>query len=161
MANFSEMIVGPLSYLWHLIPIIIFIILVKKIIAMKDNKKRKEKSEENEKNGLTLELRTIKRYEDLGYKVISNKINNQDINMFCYKDDKTVLVKCKNSSDSKSIREKDIMAFYDSAIKYIKTNEIKEKNTAFRYVVPYKDLFHKSAINILKDDSYNCKYVLI
>jgi prolyl-tRNA synthetase len=161
MANFSEMIVGPLSYLWHLIPIIIFIILVKKIIAMKDNKKRKEKSEENEKNGLTLELRTIKRYEDLGYKVISNKINSQDINMFCYKDDKTVLVKCKNSSDSKSIREKDIMAFYDSAIKYIKTNEIKEKNTAFRYVVPYKDLFHKSAINILKDDSYNCKYVLI
>jgi hypothetical protein len=161
MANFSEMIVGPLSYLWHLIPIIIFIILVKKIIAMKDNKKRKEKSEENEKNGLTLELRTIKRYEDLGYKVISNKINSQDINMFCYKDDKTVLVKCKNSSDSKSIREKDIMAFYDSAIKYIKTNEIKEKNTAFRYVVPYKDLFHKSAINILKVDSYNCKYVLI
>lgn len=160
MANI-DMILGPLSYLWHLIPIIIFIILVKKIIAMKDNKKRKEISEENEKNGLTLELRTIKRYEDLGYKVISNKIDNQDINMFCYKDDKTVLVKCKNGSDSKSIREKDIMAFYDCAIKYINANEIKEKNTAFRYVVPYKDLFHKSAINILKDDSYNCKYVLV
>ena len=39
--------------------------------------------------------------------------------------------------------------------------EIKEKNAAFRYVVPYKDLFHKSAIKILTDDDYNCKYVLV
>lgn len=161
MTNSSEMIISSLSYIWHLIPIIIFIILLKKFISAKDNKKRKTRNEENEKNGLTLELRTIKRYEDLGYKVVSNKIQNQDIDMFCYKDDKTILVKCKNSSDSKSIKEEDIMAFYNCAINYINSKNIKEENAVFRYVVPYKDIFHKSAINILMDDSYNCKYVLV
>jgi hypothetical protein len=161
MTNSSEIIIGSLSYIWHLIPIIIFIILLKKFISARDNKKRKMKNEENEKNGLTLELRTIKKYEDLGYKVVSNKMQNQDIDMFCYKDDKTILVKCNNSSNSKSIKEEDIMAFYDDAIKYINTNNIKEKNAVFRYAVPYKDIFHKSAIKILTDDYYNCKYILV
>ena len=101
MTNTSEIIIGSLSYIWHLIPIIIFIILLKRFISTRDNKKRKRQNEENEKNGLTLELRTIKRYEDLGYKVVSNKIQNENIDMICYKDDKTILVKCKNSFDSK------------------------------------------------------------
>ena len=161
MANSTEMIIGSLSYIWHLIPITIFIILLKKFLTHKDNKKRKIKNEENEENGLTLELRTIKKYEDLGYKVVSNKIENQSINMICYKDDKTILIKYNNSSNSNSIKEENIIAFYDSAIKYINKNKIKEKNAAFRYVVPYKDLYHKSAIKILTDDSYNCKYVLV
>ncbi len=162
MGNLSDIIIGSLSQIWHLIPIIIFIVLFKKFITMKDNKNRKNKNEENEKNGLTLEIRAIKKYEDLGYKVISSKINSEtDIDMFCYKDDKTILVKCKNNSESKSIKEEDIMSFYGSAIKYLKTNNIEAKNASFRYVVPYKDVFHKSAINILMDDSYNCKYVLI
>ena len=141
MTNTSEIIIGSLSYIWHLIPIIIFIILLKRFISTRDNKKRKRQNEENEKNGLTLELRTIKRYEDLGYKVVSNKIQNENIDMICYKDDKTILVKCKNSFDSKSIKEEDIVAFYDDAIKYINANNIKEKNAVFRYAVPYKDIF--------------------
>ena len=125
MANSTEMIIGSLSYIWHLIPITIFIILLKKFLTHKDNKKRKIKNEENQKNGLTLELRTIKKYEDLGYKVVSNKIENQSIDMICYKDDKTILIKCNNSSESKSIKEENIIAFYDSAIKYINKNKIK------------------------------------
>ena len=161
MANSTEMIIGSLSYIWHLIPIIIFIILLKKFLSYKDNKNRKMKNDENEKNGLTLELRTIKRYEDQGYKVVPNKIENQNIDMICYKDDKTILVKCNNNSESKSIKAEDIVSFYDNAIKYLHSNDIKEKNAAFRYVVPYKDLFHKSAIKILSDDDYNCKYILV
>lgn len=161
MANSTEMIIGSLSYIWHLIPITIFIILLKKFLTYKDNKKRKIKNEENQKNGLTLELRTIKKYEDLGYKVVSNTTENQEIDMICYKDDKTILIKCNNNSESKSIKVEDIISFYDNALKYIYTNKIKEKNAAFRYVVPYKDLFHKSAIKILSDDDYNCKYILV
>ena len=125
MANSTEMIIGSLSYIWHLIPITIFIILLKKFLTHKDNKKRKIKNEENQKNGLTLELRTIKKYEDLGYKVVSNKIENQSIDMICYKDDKTILIKCNNSSNSNSIKAENIIAFYDSAIKYINKNKIK------------------------------------
>lgn len=161
MTNSTEMILSSLSYIWHVIPIIIFILLLKKFLTHKDNKKRKIKSEENEKNGLTLELRTMKKYEDLGYKVILNTTENKNIDIICSKDDKTILIKCNNNSESKSIKAEDIMNFYDSAIKYIKENKIKEKDVAFRYVVPYKDLFHKSAIKILTDDSYNCKYVLV
>jgi hypothetical protein len=161
MTNTTEMIIGSLSYIWHLIPIVIFIILLKKLLTYKDNQKRKIKNEENEKDGLTLKLRTIKKYEDLGYKVDTNTTGNQDIDMICHKDDKTILIKCNNSSESKSIKAEDIISFYDSAIEYINTNKIKEKNAAFRYVVPYKDLFHKSAIKILTDDDYNCKYVLV
>lgn len=165
MGNTSDIIIASLSQIWHLIPIIIFIILFKKFINMKDSKNRRNKNEENEKNGLTLELRTVKKYENLGYKVVSKKSddtnNEQDIDLFCYKDGKTLLVKCKNNTESKSIKEEDIMTFYRSAIKYLKTNEIEEKNVDFRYVVPYKDVFHKSAINVLMDDDYNCKYVLI
>lgn len=161
MTNSTEMILSSLSYIWHVIPIIIFILLLKKFLTHKDNKKRKIKSKENEKNGLTLELRTMKKYEDLGYKVVLNTTENKNIDIICSKDDKTILIKCNNNSESKSIKAEDIMNFYDSAIKYIKENKIKEKDVAFRYVVPYKDLFHKSAIKILTDDSYNCKYVLV
>lgn len=161
MTNSTEMILSSLSYIWHVIPIIIFILLLKKFLTHKDNKKRKIKSKENEKNGLTLELRTMKKYEDLGYKVVLNTTENKNIDIICSKDDKTILIKCNNNSESKSIKAEDIMTFYDSAIKYIKENKIKEKDVAFRYVVPYKDLFHKSAIKILTDDSYNCKYVLV
>jgi hypothetical protein len=53
MTNTSEIIIGSLSYIWHLIPIIIFIILLKRFISTRDNKKRKRQNEENEKNGLT------------------------------------------------------------------------------------------------------------
>ena len=126
MANSTEMIIGSLSYIWHLIPITIFIILLKKFLTYKDNKKRKIKNEENQKNGLTLELRTIKKYEDLGYKVVSNTTENQEIDMICYKDDKTILIKCNNKSESKSIKVEDIISFYDSAIKYINKNKIKK-----------------------------------
>ncbi|MFA9374407.1 MAG: hypothetical protein ACERKK_09630 [Poseidonibacter sp.] len=165
MGNFGDIIFSSLSQIWHLIPIIILILLFKKFINMKDSKNRRNKNEENEKNGLTLELRTVKKYEDLGYKVISNKSENtnneQIIDLLCYKDDKTLLVKCENSSESKSIKEEDIMEFYRSAIKYLKSNDIEERNADFRYAVSYKDVFHKSAINILMDDDYNCKYVLI
>jgi len=53
MTNSTEMIIGSLSYIWHLIPIIIFIIILKKFLTHRDNKKRKIKNEENQKNGLT------------------------------------------------------------------------------------------------------------
>jgi hypothetical protein len=41
MTNTTEMIIGSLSYIWHLIPIVIFIILLKKLLTYKDNQKKK------------------------------------------------------------------------------------------------------------------------
>lgn len=161
----TEMILASLSKIWHLVPIVIAIILFKKFVNHKDKKRRINENEENEKNGLTLELRTVKKYEALGYKVIYHGIEDgtkdQGIDLRCYKDDKTLLIQCKNYSKSKSITEEDIKSFHSNASQYIKTNDIEKKNVGFRYVIPYSDVLHKSAVRILTDDSYNCKYVVL
>ncbi|MGB7403533.1 MAG: restriction endonuclease [Arcobacter sp.] len=133
-----------------------------------DNKGKKYKiniNEEYEKKGLTLELRTIEKYEKLGYKVIYNETQDdkkeQGIDLVCNKDEQTFLIKCNNNSKSKSIKAEDIKAFHKNAINYVKTNNLEKHDVKFRYVIHYEDALDKSARNILKDDSYNCKYVII
>ncbi|PLY06626.1 MAG: hypothetical protein C0625_08540 [Arcobacter sp.] len=160
MVDISDMIIASLSKVWHLIPIVIAILLFKKFINTKDKKRRININEENEKKGLTLELRTVKKYEKMGYTVIYNE-KEQGINLLCSKNNKTLLFQCNNYSKSKSITDKDIKNFISNAIKYVKTNNIKKNDVEFRFVVPYLDVFDKSAIKILKDDSYNCKYVVL
>lgn len=161
----TDMIIASLLKIWHLIPIIMAIVLFKKIMAWKEKKRRINNNEENEKKGLTLELRTGKKYEKLGYKVIYHKIKddeeNQGIDLLCSKDKKTLLFKCKNYSKSKSITQKDIKTFHKNAINYVKNNDMEVNNVEFRYVIPYSDVLDKSAIKILMDDSYNCKYIVI
>jgi len=161
----TEMILASLSKIWHLVPIVIAIVLFKKFMTKKDKKRRINENKENEKNGFTLELRARKRYEELGYKVIYQGIKEGEkepgIDMFCYKDDKTLLIQCKNYTESKSITDKDIKIFHSNAIDYVKKNEIEKNDVEFRYIIPYSDVLHKSAIKILTDDSYNCKYMVL
>lgn len=161
----QDMVIASLLKIWHLIPIIIFIILFKKFINHKEKKRRINKNEENEKNGLSLEVRTQRKYENLGYTVKYNKKQDdkkdQEVDIICYKDEKILLFKCKNYSKSKSIRSEDIESFHDNARNYLKSNDIEDKNVEFRYVIPYSDVLHKSAIKLLVDDSYNCKYVVL
>jgi hypothetical protein len=161
MTDISDMIIGSLSKVWHLIPIIIFIVLFKKFLHNKDNKRRISINEEHEKKGQSLELRTIEKYEKLGFKVIYKEAKEQSIDLVCNKDEQTFLIKCNNNSKSKSIKAEDIKAFHKNAIDYVKTNNLEEKNVNFRYVVLFNDVLDKSALAILKDDSYNCKYVII
>ena len=161
----QDMVIASLLKIWHLIPIIIFIILFKKFINHKEKKRRINKNEENEKNGLSLEVRTQRKYENLGYKVKYNKKQDdkkdQEVDIICYKDEKILLFKCKNYSKAKSNRSEDIESFHDNARNYLKINDIEDKNVEFRYVIPYSDVLHKSAIKLLVDDSYNCKYVVL
>jgi len=161
----TEMIIASLSKIWHLIPIVIAIILFKKFMNKKEKERRIKRNEEHEKNGLTLELRTRKKFEDLGYKVIHHESQedkkDQGIDLLCCKDDKTLLFQCKNRSQSKSITDEDIKIFHSNALQYVKTNDIEKNDVEFRYVVPYSDVLHKSAIKILTDDSYNCKYMVV
>lgn len=153
----SEMIIASLSKVWHLVPIVIAIILLKKFINNKDKKEKMLKNQENEKNGLTLQLRTIKKYEALGYKISSHE--KQKIDLVLSKNEKILLIKFNTTSESKSVKDEDIKTFYNDANEYIKENEIKEK-VEFRYVIAYMDVLHKSAIKILTDNTYNCKYVV-
>ncbi len=161
----GEMILASFLKIWHVIPIVIAIILFKKFMNKKDKKRRISQNEEHEKNGLTLEVRARKKYEDLGYKVISPEIQEgektQGIDLVCSKDDKTFLFQCKNTSISKSITSEDIKAFHTHALKYVETNDMEENNVEFRFVIHYTDVLDKSAIKILTDDSYNCKYMVL
>jgi len=157
----SEMILASFSKIWHLIPIVIAIILFRNFLNYKDKKRKILKNEEDEKNGLTLELRTKKKYEDLGYKEVNQKNENQGVDLHMIKEDKNILIQCQNIFEAKSITAKDIESFYNNAISYIKTNNIEEKNMELRYAIPYSDVLNKSAINILKDDSYCCKYIVV
>lgn len=158
-----EMIIASFLKIWHLIPLIIFIILLKKFVNNKDKKSRINKNDENEKNGLTLEVRAQKNYENLGYEVKyqQKQENTEEINLVCKRDNKILLIQCKNDSKTKSITEDDIKTFYKNALQYLKTNDIEKKDAQFRYVVAYSDVLHKSAIKILRDDFYNCKYVVL
>lgn len=49
MADISDMIIGSLSKVWHLVPLVVFIILVKKFMHNKDNKRRININKEHEK----------------------------------------------------------------------------------------------------------------
>lgn len=160
MVDTSEMIIASLSKIWHIVPIVIAIVLFKKFVNKKDKKRTINKNEENEKKGLTLELRTVGKYEELGYKV-EEGTKDQGIDLLCYRDDKILLIQCKDTSVSKSIIDEDIKLFHSNAIKYIKTNDIKQNDVEFRYIIPYSDVLNKSAIKILMDDFYNCKYVVL
>ena len=156
MGSLSDILINAVSQLWHLFPIIIVIVLFKKYVDNKDKKIRKNKNEENEKNGLTLEVRTVKKYEDIGYKV-----RKEGLNLICTKENRTFLIQCNNSIEIKSIHDDDIKVFYKGAMTYVKENELEIKNTEFRYVIANKDALDKSAIEILMDDFYNCKYVVL
>ena len=160
MLDASEMIVASLSKIWHLVPIVIAIVVFKKVIDMKDKKRRIKKNEENEKNGLTLEVRTVKKYKDIGYTIDEDK-KDEGIDLVCTKENKIFLFKCNNISEKKSVIDEDIKAFHTNAMKYVKTNNIDVKNVEYRYAIAYNDVLHKSASKILKDDFYNCKYVVL
>ncbi len=157
----SEMIMASFSKIWHLIPIAIAIVLFKIFINNQDKKKRILKNEENEKNGLGIQIRTRKKYEDMGYNVQETKTNDDAIDFILTKENKTLLIQCNNTTQIKSITEEDIKTFYKNAINYVKTNSMEEHNMELRFVIPYKDVLHKSAVKIFADDSYGCKYVVV
>lgn len=157
----GEMILASLSKIWHLVPIVLAIVLFKIFLNKKSNKDRIKKNEENEKQGLSLISRTIKKYEDSGYTVINNALDDFGIDLLCSKDDKTLLIKCSNDTNPKSISSEDIIAFHTNAKKYIKSSDLEPKSVEFRYGILYRDVLDKSAIKILTDDSYNCKYMVL
>jgi hypothetical protein len=165
MDDIGHLVLSSFLAIWHVIPIAIAVILFKKFINMKDRKNRLKKNEENEKNGLTLEVRTIKKYQDLGYETTSLKKQDDNteegIDLVSNKDDKIFIIKCDNASEAKSINDEKIENFIDYARRYVKDNSLEEKKVEFRYIVAYSDVLHKSASKILKDDFYNCKYVVV
>lgn len=157
-----EMMTASFLQIWHLIPIAIGIILFKMFLNRKSKKRSIEVHEQHEKNGLTLELRAGKKYEEMGYSVVYNEQKNEDgIDLLCSRDDKTLLIQCNNNSNRKSISSEDIESFINNAMKYLKVNDIEAKGVEFRYVILYPEVLDKSAMKVFTDDSNKCKYMIL
>ena len=161
--DISYMIMASLSNIWHIVPIIIAIVLFKKYMNMRNRKNIILKNEEYEKKGFTLQSRAIKKYKDLGYEVtiLKDEDKKLGLDLLCIKNKKSIIVQCKNSFELKSIIDEDIKTFCNNAKKYSKENNIEKSDVEFRYIIPYSDVLNKTAIKILSDDYYNCKYVIL
>lgn len=154
-----DMVIASFLKIWHIIPIIIGIILFRKLLSSKDKKRRIKISEDHEKQGLSLQFRVGKKYEDLDYEVSYDK--QQGIDVYSSKANKILLIKCNNTNKSKSILAEDIKDFIKDAKSYIQKNDLEDKEVEFRYAIVYPAVLHKSAMKILSDDTYNCKYIVV
>lgn len=154
-----DMVIASFLKIWHIIPIIIGIILFRKLLISKDKKRRIKISEDHEKQGLSLQFRVGKKYEDLDYEVSYDK--QQGIDVYSSKANKILLIKCNNTNKSKSILAEDIKDFIKDAKSYIQKNDLEDKEVEFRYAIVYPAVLHKSAMKILSDDTYNCKYIVV
>jgi len=124
------------------------------------NKKKKEKGDDYEQ-------KVAGYYRLDGYSIYLNGIrkNREDggIDVICKKDDEVILIQCKNwNHETKyKISHKDIKEFHSNCIRYIQENNLIKENVKLKYIVPNKKVFKSCAINIFRDDYYNCRYEIL
>lgn len=128
--------------------------------------KQREFYKKNEEKGINFELLAGRKFEELGYKVQYNGLEKSKldggIDLICTKENqKTLLVQCKNYSKAKSITHEHIKIFHSNAMKYIKMNNLNENNIELKYVIPNKEVLDISAIKVMMNNFYNCKYLII
>ena len=124
------------------------------------NKDKKEKGDDYEK-------KVAGYYRLDGYNIYLNGIrkNREDggIDVICRKDDEVILIQCKNwNHETKyKITHKHVKEFHSNCIRYIEENNLIKENVKLKYIVPNKKLFKVCAINIFRDDYYNCRYEIL
>ncbi|MFX4232758.1 restriction endonuclease [Aliarcobacter butzleri] len=128
--------------------------------------RQREFYKKNEEKGINFELLAGRKFEELGYKVQYNGLEKSrldgGIDLICTKvNQKTLLVQCKNYSKPKSITHEHIKVFHSNAMKYIKDNNLNENNIELKYVIPDKDVLDISAIKVMMNDFYRCKYLIV
>ena len=128
-------------------------------------KQQREFYIKNEEKGINFELLAGRKFEELGYKVEYHGLEkgrfDAGIDLICTKENEILLLQCKNYNKPKSITHEHIKIFHSNAMKYIKTNNLDERNTKLKYVIPNKEVLDISAIKVLMNDFYNCKYVVV
>jgi len=137
-------------------------------IKVKDKEARpKMSSKEKKEKGDDYEKKIAGYYKLDGYDIYLNGIrkNRLDggIDVICKKDDETILIQCKNwdHTTGRRISHTQIKEFHSNCIKYIEQNELIKENVKLKYIVPNKKVFKGCAIEIFRDDYYNCKYEIL
>lgn len=122
---------------------------------------------EKKEKGDDYEAKVAGYYKLDGYDIYLNGIKNNrkdgGIDVICKKDDEILLVQCKNwdSSTGYKINHEKVKAFHSNCLKYIDENNLVKENTKLLYVVPDKKVFKNCAINIFRDNYYNCRYEIL
>ena len=124
------------------------------------NKKKKEKGDDYEK-------KVAGYYKLDGYDIYLNGIKKDrldgGIDVICKKDDEVILIQCKNWNHTtrRKITHTHIKEFHSNCIKYIDQENLDKSNVKLKYIVPNKKVFKACAINIFRDDYYNCTYEIL
>lgn len=124
------------------------------------NKKKKEKGDDYEK-------KVAGYYKLDGYDIYLNGIKKDrldgGIDVICKKDDEVILIQCKNwnHTTGRKITHTHIKEFHSNCIKYIDQENLDKSNVKLKYIVPNKKVFKACAINIFRDDYYNCTYEIL
>lgn len=138
-------------------------------IQKEKNITKKEPMTYNQKKekGDDYEKKVAGYYKLDGYDIYLNGIKkgleDGGIDIICKKDDKVILIQCKNWEDNHryKIDHNKVKAFHSNCIRYIDENNLIKENTKLIYTVPSKNIFKPSAIKIFKDDYYNCRYEIL
>jgi len=155
------------SQIWYLIPLLILVSIMKIFFNKLDKKIKKEKykkfMEENKTKGDEYEVKSGRFFEDKGYVVDYNGIINDrkdgGIDLICKKDNEIkLLIQCKNYSKEESINHEMIKVFHSNATKYMDSNELDRSKVELKYVVPNVNVFDSSALKVLRDKYYRCRY---
>jgi Holliday junction resolvase-like predicted endonuclease len=122
---------------------------------------------EKKEKGDEYESKVAGYYKLDGYDIYLNGIRNNrkdgGIDVICRKDDEILLIQCKNwdSATGYKINHEKIKAFHSNCLKYIDENNLIKENTRLIYVVPDKKVFKNCAIEIFRDNYYNCRYEIL
>ncbi len=151
----------------------------KEIINTKENKSEETKQEEttkpkknnyyqrkmeNIKKGREFEKFVLKYYKDKGYLVDDRakrlKKKDNGIDIIVKKDDKYILIQCKNYSTKGTIKQDLVRKFNGDCWDIISNNESKlnKDNTKFIFAISNLECLHTGAIEYFKDERNKCRY---
>jgi len=116
--------------------------------------------------GTDYERYIAQKYIESGYTVIFNGIDkgklDGGIDLIAIKEDKTILIQCKNWQDTgyEEIYDRDIRAFFGDCFKYILDHSLINKRVGMHYIVANEESINKSTKEYLKRNT-NLKYKCI
>ncbi|WP_121627398.1 restriction endonuclease [Poseidonibacter antarcticus] len=110
--------------------------------------------------GNEYEVFIAEKYQDNGYSVenrgIKNSFNDGGLDVIARKDNKLILVQCKNwtMSNSFKINQKDIRAFIGDCFIYLKDINLEGIKVSYHFIVSHDNILTKSAEIFLKQNTF-------
>jgi HJR/Mrr/RecB family endonuclease len=131
-----------------------------------NKEKRKKQYFENVQKGQEYELKVVEHYKQLGFNIDhrGKRLGRRDggIDILAAKDNKYLLIQCKNYQNEGSIDHKLIKEFNSNCHDFINNNkQLSLENTEFKFVVPSRKVFKSNAIQYFRNFQNKCRYQIV